>query len=471
MSGFSEHQLTALAETLARSAVQTRDLDGRTLHYIEGWFAIAEANAIFGFGGWDREMVHFERAFERIRGEMVNCGYIARVRIRVRTADSEIIREGTGFGAANARSAADAHERALKSAETDATKRALATFGNRFGLCLYDREQTGVANTIELRAADGQLLAGNLSPEGYCSGLRQLIDVARTYEEIDGLARYNARSIEALRARAPTLCNSRGEHYADIVLRLLQRRHENLRPKAVADEGREAANDAGLPPPAETLVSSVIQPAAIDADGNEEFSAANTAADQPANGAAVEQETGAFVEQSTGAFVEQGTGASDVPPMKPSGHGRLIGHHDPHAAPLAAANGKSRARPTPSGRKAKRLPASPSKIAEGDRIDKSALRFGYERRLRDKQHLKRIMELPCVVCNRQPSHPHHLKFAQRRGLSQKVSDEFVVPLCALHHGDLHRCAAERDWWARQSLDPLPIAARLWDERDTTTEAK
>ena len=33
---------------------------------------------------------------------------------------------------------------ALKSAETDATKRALATFGNAFGLALYDREQTGV---------------------------------------------------------------------------------------------------------------------------------------------------------------------------------------------------------------------------------------------------------------------------------------------------------------------------------------
>ena len=37
-----------------------------------------------------------------------------------------------------------AHELALKGAETDATKRALATFGNPFGLALYDREQVGV---------------------------------------------------------------------------------------------------------------------------------------------------------------------------------------------------------------------------------------------------------------------------------------------------------------------------------------
>jgi len=273
MSGFSERQTNALQGTLARNAIQTRTINGRTLHYIEGWFAIAEANSIFGFEGWDREMVHFEQAFERIRGEMVNCGYIARVRIRVRTADTAIIREGTGFGAANARSAADAHERALKSAETDATKRALATFGNRFGLCLYDREQVGVANTIELFAADGQLLAGNLSPEGFCSGLRQLIDAASNVQDIDGLAQHNARSIETLRGQAPALRTSRGEHYADIVLRLLERRHESLRPHEIADKGTTAG---GTELSGERMVTSVVRPANGDADAaNEKLLAMN----------------------------------------------------------------------------------------------------------------------------------------------------------------------------------------------------
>jgi hypothetical protein len=37
-----------------------------------------------------------------------------------------------------------AHDIAIKSAETDATKRALATFGNAFGLALYDPEQSQV---------------------------------------------------------------------------------------------------------------------------------------------------------------------------------------------------------------------------------------------------------------------------------------------------------------------------------------
>jgi hypothetical protein len=91
---------------------------------------------------------------------------------------------------------------------------------------------------------------------------------------------------------------------------------------------------------------------------------------------------------------------------------------------------------------------APSKITGGLKIDKSKLWLGLERRIRDKRHLKRVAELPCLVCNRQPSHAHHLRFAQRRGLSQKVSDEYVVLLCALHHGDLHRSSSEQGWWAK-----------------------
>jgi hypothetical protein len=54
-----------------------------------------------------------------------------------------------------------------------------------------------------------------------------------------------------------------------------------------------------------------------------------------------------------------------------------------------------------------------------------------------------------------------VKFAQRSGLSIKVSDEFVVPLCSVHHDELHRSVTERAWWEGQGIDPLPIAERLW----------
>jgi hypothetical protein len=68
---------------------------------------------------------------------------------------------------------------------------------------------------------------------------------------------------------------------------------------------------------------------------------------------------------------------------------------------------------------------------------------------------------PCVVCGRQPSQAHHLTFCQKRALSLKVSDEFSVPLCALHHDELHRGGPERVWWEAKGIDPQPIAAELW----------
>ena len=63
--------------------------------------------------------------------------YSARVRITVRTPDGTVVRDGHGTGEAFGGSAGEVHNRALKAAETDATKQALATLGNAFGLALY----------------------------------------------------------------------------------------------------------------------------------------------------------------------------------------------------------------------------------------------------------------------------------------------------------------------------------------------
>ena len=95
------------------------------------------------------------------------------------------------------------------------------------------------------------------------------------------------------------------------------------------------------------------------------------------------------------------------------------------------------------------------------RIDKSVLALPETKRLRDKQHLRFVAKQPCLVCGREPCDPHHLRFAQPRGLGQKVSDEFTVPLCRAHHRELHRAGKERDWWSRNGLEPLESARSLW----------
>ena len=82
-------------------------------------------------------------------------------------------------------------------------------------------------------------------------------------------------------------------------------------------------------------------------------------------------------------------------------------------------------------------------------------------RLRDKEHCKFVATQPCVVCGRTPSEAHHIRFAQPRALGRKVSDEYTVPVCRLHHRELHRYGDEASWWVGVNVDPLPIAVELW----------
>jgi hypothetical protein len=87
--------------------------------------------------------------------------------------------------------------------------------------------------------------------------------------------------------------------------------------------------------------------------------------------------------------------------------------------------------------------------------------FGKTVRLRDKDHRNFVLRQPCLVCGRMPSDSHHLTFTQPRALGRRVSDEFTVPVCRVHHRELHRSGDEAAWWRRFNIDPLPVALKLW----------
>lgn len=145
-AAFTDKQLQELQEPLSSQAVRTRSQSGRNLSYIEGWYAISEANRIFGFGCWDQEIVELKCVSERERkvGRDQKPGwgvsYVASIRVTV----NGIKREGVGAGHGIDVDPGQAHESAIKEAATDAMKRALMTFGNQFGLALYDKEQRNV---------------------------------------------------------------------------------------------------------------------------------------------------------------------------------------------------------------------------------------------------------------------------------------------------------------------------------------
>ncbi len=96
-------------------------------------------------------------------------------------------------------------------------------------------------------------------------------------------------------------------------------------------------------------------------------------------------------------------------------------------------------------------------------IDKSVLVFPEPRRIRDRHHIRYVINQSCLICGRRPSDPHHLRFAQSRALGRRVSDEFTVPLCRAHHREIHRCGNEGSWWRNTGIDPLAAARALWLE--------
>jgi hypothetical protein len=97
-------------------------------------------------------------------------------------------------------------------------------------------------------------------------------------------------------------------------------------------------------------------------------------------------------------------------------------------------------------------------------IDKSVLAVAEPRRHRDKDHLRFVAKQACLVCGRKHSDPHHLGFMQSRALGRKVSDEFAVPLCRIHHREVHRVSDEPAWWKRMGIEPIEVAQKLWDSR-------
>ncbi len=251
---FSDTQVQALSGKLSAKYVRTRQANGRTLSYIEGWHVLAEANRIFGFDAWDRQTMAIKCVWEGTWHGKYSCAYVARVRVKVRAGSVEICREGCGSGQGRGNTPGEAHESALKEAETDAMKRALTTFGNPFGLALYDKAQRGVrgkarnhrkpnGQTISwiLLSPEGEVISLHEDPVDYCKALRQVIEASASPERLRALWGRNSVTIEMLRANLRDLRTEAGEHYADILLSLYQRQLKELHEEQEADQAEAEA--------------------------------------------------------------------------------------------------------------------------------------------------------------------------------------------------------------------------------------
>ena len=126
--------------------------------YLEGWFIINELNRVFGFDGWsytiDLSRDALEKGKDSRGNEQWQAAYTCICTLKV----GAVTRQDVGFGSGFAKGVGDAIEGATKEAATDALKRAARTFGNIFGLALYDKSRANVFAVEELvgRLTDAQ---------------------------------------------------------------------------------------------------------------------------------------------------------------------------------------------------------------------------------------------------------------------------------------------------------------------------
>lgn len=132
-----------LAKPLDPSAVKPPP-QGKFGEYVDGLHVISEANRIFGRDGWSYTVTRLECAsnaiFETNKGPQARVAYVCAVRVDVGGVIREELACGTGNG--KPENVGDVIESAVKEAETDALKRALRSFGNTFGLALYEKDKS-----------------------------------------------------------------------------------------------------------------------------------------------------------------------------------------------------------------------------------------------------------------------------------------------------------------------------------------
>ena len=141
---------TELEKPLDRKYVQ-EPAPGKFGQYVHAWHVINEANRIFGFNGWSYSLDTLVKTnhgqVEKINMQhgpyqQWEVGYAATVTLTA----GEVQRTDVGHGQGHHKAEGEAHDSAIKEAVTDALKRALRTFGNPFGLALYDKTKANVAD-------------------------------------------------------------------------------------------------------------------------------------------------------------------------------------------------------------------------------------------------------------------------------------------------------------------------------------
>jgi recombination DNA repair RAD52 pathway protein len=109
---------------------------GRQLSYLEAWDVKAHLIRIFGFGGWSAEVIQSEQVFEE-KTEKGQWNVAWKVTLKLDIHATGAVYTEACVGSATLPQRGEAHDMAIKTAESDALKRAAINLGTQFGLSLY----------------------------------------------------------------------------------------------------------------------------------------------------------------------------------------------------------------------------------------------------------------------------------------------------------------------------------------------
>lgn len=187
-----------LSKKLDPAHVQPAKAYGPKGDYIEGWHAMSEANRIFGFDGWDYDIAECKCVSERPKkiGKDGKDGWAVSYIASVLVMAGGTRRKDVGAGHGYDLDCGLAHESAIKEAVTDALKRALRSYGNPFGLALYDksRENVGVdapqASPYEIELAVRAI-----------NSAAGLDDLAAVWKQFNANLRHVAEALEVIAAK------------------------------------------------------------------------------------------------------------------------------------------------------------------------------------------------------------------------------------------------------------------------------
>ena len=162
-------QYEQLLKPLNPARVAKRQGGGRSLSYLEAWDVKAHLNRIFGFLNWSSDVIESSLAFEEKneKGQW-HIGYKVTLRLTISSSvafDTTYTEAAVGFASLPSRG--EAHDMAIKTAESDALKRAAINLGTQFGLSLYNNGGTAdvVGKTLDVMPHDGALEGQPATPE------------------------------------------------------------------------------------------------------------------------------------------------------------------------------------------------------------------------------------------------------------------------------------------------------------------